>query len=137
MSTAPEVLPHVDAIEAALSEVGLTVYTGGAPTSGGWTPPTQYAVLYPEPGQAMCESLADVRSDFEMGFQVTCIGASVERVLWVADRVRAALRLPLAVAGRSCWRAEEEGGPPVARDDDVTPPQWFLPVQYRLKSTSN
>lgn len=133
MST-PTVLPHVDAVQAALEGAGLTVYLGGTPTSSGWTPPDQFCVLYPEPGEAVRESLADVRSDFMATFQVTCVGGSMERALWVADKVRQALIGPLSVAGRSAWRPEDLGGPPVQRDDDTTPPSWFVPVQYRIKS---
>jgi hypothetical protein len=133
MST-PTVLPHVDAVQAALEGVGLVVYLGGTPTSSGWVPPDKYAVLYPEPGEAVRESLADVRSDFMATFQVTCVGGSMERALWVADKVRQALVGPLSVAGRSAWRPEDLGGPPVQRDDDTNPPSWFVPVQYRIKS---
>lgn len=124
----------MDAVQAALEEGGLTVYLGGAPTTAGWTPPQQYAVLYPEPGEAVRESLADTRADFMATFQVTCVGASVERALWVADKVRQALYGPLTVDGRTAWRPEDLGGPPVQRDDDTTPPSWFVPVQYRIKS---
>ncbi|MFF7610745.1 hypothetical protein [Streptomyces lavendulae] len=130
----PTVLPHLDAVQAALATAGLTVYLGGAPTSAGWTPPDKYAVLYADAGTAVRESLGDRRDHFEALVQVTCVGASMDRALWVADRVRLALAVPLAVAGRASWRPEELGGPPVQRDDDVTPPLWFLPVQYRLQS---
>ncbi|MFD7609718.1 hypothetical protein [Streptomyces sp. NPDC059828] len=134
--TTPTVLPHMDAVQAALTATGLTVYLGGTPTSSGWVPPDKFAVLYFDPGMAVRESLADRRTDFDVTFQVTCVGGSVERALWVADKVRQALSVQLTVAGRASWRPEDLGGPPVARDDDVTPPLWFLPVQYRLKSTS-
>jgi hypothetical protein len=134
--TAPTVLPHVDAVQTALEDAGLTVYLGGTPTSAGWTPSDKYCVLYPEPGEALRESLADQRTDFITTFQVTCVGGSLERALWVADRVRQALNGPLSVAGRSAWRPEDLGGPPVQRDDDTTPPSYFVPVQYRLKSVS-
>jgi hypothetical protein len=133
MST-PAVLPHVDAVQAALEAADLMVYLGGAPTAPGWTPPDKFAVLYPEPGEAVRESLADTRTDFVTTFQITCVGGSMERALWVADRARAALSAPLAVEGRATWRPEELGGPPVQRDDDTNPPSWFVPVQYRLMS---
>ncbi|MGW0626425.1 hypothetical protein [Streptomyces sp. NPDC002758] len=132
--TTPTVLPHMDAVQAALTLGGLTVYLGGAPASSSWIPPDKYAVLYPEPGEAVRESLADVRSDFVATFQITCVGASVEHALWVADKARAALSAPLTVAGRATWRPEDLGGPPVQRDDDTNPPSWFVPVQYRLMS---
>lgn len=124
----------MDAVQEALTDAGLTVYLGGTPTTTGWTPPDKYAVLYPEPGEAVRESLADTRADFMAVFQVTCVGGSMERALWVADRVRQALSGPLSVEGRSAWRPEDLGGPPVQRDDDTNPPSWFVPVQYRIKS---
>lgn len=132
--TVPTALPHMDAVQAALSEAGLTVYLGGTPASAGWTPPDKFAVLYPNPGMVGRASLADDRTDFTGMVQVTCVGGSVERALWVADRVRQALSGPLTVAGRNAWRPEDQGGPPVQRDDDVTPPLWFVPVQYLIQS---
>lgn len=135
--TAPAVLPHRNAVKAALEGAGLVVGLGGAPPSA---PPkgttTRYAVLYFDPGRSVSESLADLRTDFDGGFQVACVGPTEEQALWVADEVRAALSPRLVVEGRTPWRAEELGGPPVQRDDDVTPPLYFLPVQYRLQSTS-
>jgi hypothetical protein len=135
VTTTPDVLPEMDAVQAALETAGLTVYVGGAPTAAGWSPPAQYTVLYPDPGTAVRESLADDRTDLATLMQVTCVGATVERALWVAGRVRAALSAPLVVDGRACWRPEDLGGPPVQRDDDVTPPVFFVPVQYQLRST--
>jgi hypothetical protein len=134
MSTPPDVLPHLDAVQAALEAADLTVYVGGAPTAAGWTAPDKFAVLYPDAGMAVRASLADNRTDFNSTMQVTCVGSDVERALWVATRVRQALAAPLAVQGRACWPAEDLGGPPVQRDDDVTPPVYFVPVQYRLMS---
>jgi hypothetical protein len=79
-------------------------------------------------------SLAGERTDFTNLVQVTCVGASVERALWVADKVRQALSGPLTVAGRKTWQPEDQGGPPIQRDDDVTPPLWYVPVQYQIQS---
>lgn len=135
MATVPEVLPHLDAVQAALENADLVVYVGGTPSAAGWSAPDKFAVLYPGPGMAVRESLADQRSDFDCTMQITCVGGDPERTLWVADKVRKALASPLTVEGRSCWPPEDLGGPPLARDDDVTPPLWFLPVQYRICST--
>ncbi|WP_263165399.1 hypothetical protein [Streptomyces sp. SCSIO ZS0520] len=126
----PDVLPVVDAVRAALTTVGLTVYVGGAPDKAG----PMYAVLYPDPGTAVRQSLADDRGGLDSLMQITCVGTTVERALWVAARARSGLAAPLVVAGRSCWLPEDLGGPPVQRDDDVTPPLFFVPVQYRLMS---
>ncbi|MGW5126682.1 hypothetical protein ACWEQ7_22030 [Streptomyces sp. NPDC004069] len=130
----PDVLPHLDAVQAALEDAGLTVYVGGTP-GGRWTPPDHFAVLYPDPGMATSESLANARTGFEATMQITCVGGDPVRALWVAGRVRQALAVPLEVEGRSCWPPEDLGGPPVQRDDDVTPPLWYVPVQYRIRST--
>lgn len=132
---APAILPHLDAVKAALEVASLTVYVGGIPASSGWTAPDKFCVLYPDPGMAVSESLADERTDFDSTMQITCVGGDVERVLWVADRVRTALAGPLTVEGRNCWPPKDLGGPPVSRDDDVTPPLYFVPVQYRICST--
>lgn len=133
MST-PAVLPHRDAVKAALEAAQLVVGLGGAPDPVPGT--SMYAVVYFTPGQSVSESLADQRTDFDGLFQVTCVGPDEERCLWVADKVRKALFAPIAVDGRKAWRPEELGGPPVQRDDDVSPPLFYVPIQYRLKSTS-
>jgi hypothetical protein len=130
----PGILPHVDAIEAALTDAGLAVSVGAAPdplpAATGWV------VLYPDPGRADAASLADDRTLFEATVQATCVGATAAQALWVADTVRTALTGPLTAAGRAVWRPEELGGPPLARDDDVSPPLYFLAVQFRLRSTT-
>lgn len=130
--TAPAVLPHLDAMQAALVGAGLAVGLGGAPVPAA----DRYVALYPDPGQAMSESLADRRTDVAVMVQVTCVGPTAEQALWVADKVRGAFFGDLAVEGRVSWRPEELGGPPVSRDDTVTPPLYVLPVQYRLRSTT-
>lgn len=131
---APDIKPHVDAVTAALVAAGLAVGDGGAPAS---IPSTgAYAALYFDPGQSVPESLADQRTDFAVSFQVTAVGPTAEKCRWAAQRARIALHAPLTVAGRTAWRPEELGGPPMQRDDDVSPPLYYLPVQYRLQSTS-
>lgn len=134
MTTAPDIKPHLDAVVGALEGAGLAVGQGGAPspvpTSG------RYVALYFAPGTVGRESLADQRTNFSMLFQVTCVGPTATQCLWVAQQVRRALYGRLAVDGRAVFRPEELGGPPLSRDDDVSPPLFFLPVQYRLNSTS-
>lgn len=131
--TAPTVLPHVAAVQAALAAAGLTVYLGGAPADPAPLPKV-YAVVYSGPGSASSDSLADDRTTLDVLLQVTCVATTPEGALGTADRTRAALSPPLAVDGRATWRPEELGGPPLQRDDDVTPPLWYLPVQYRIRS---
>lgn len=133
---APDIKPHVDAVLAALADAGLTVGDGVAPATAALPPTGIYAVLYFDPGQSLPESLADQRTDFDLSFQVTCVGPTAEKCRWAVQQTRAALHSPLTVPGRTSWRPEELGGPPIQRDDDVTPPLYYLPVQYRLQSTA-
>jgi hypothetical protein len=130
--TAPAVLPHVDAVQAALVGAGLAVGLGGAPVPA----VSKYVALYPDPGQSVSESLADRRTDVMLMVQATCVGPTAEQALWVADKVRSALAGVLTVDGRVAWRPEELGGPPVSRDDDVTPPLFYVPIQFQIRSTT-
>lgn len=133
MTVAPAVLPHVKAVKEALETAGLIVYEGGAPP--GPTPlPKTYTVLFPDPGRPEAASLADDRTTLVVLVQVTCVATTSDGAVGTADRVAAALAAPLVVGGRATWKPEHAGGPPVARDDDVTPPLYFQPVQFRLRS---
>ncbi|MFJ2631060.1 hypothetical protein ACIO6U_03725 [Streptomyces sp. NPDC087422] len=134
----PLALPHYNAIRAALAPLAdratgpIAVGDGGAPDP---IPENRlYVALYVSPGRATVASLADDRTGLVLAVQVTSVGPTPERALWVADRVREVLAVRLTVAGRGTWRTEEQGGPPVQRDDGVTPPLYFVPVQYRLTS---
>lgn len=132
----PDIKAHLDAVTTALAGAGLAVGDGVAPAAAAIPATGIYVVLYADAGRSVRESLADARTDFELLFQVTCVAPTPEKTRWAAQRVRMALTGPLAVAGRSAWRPEELGGPPIQRDDDVSPPLYYLPVQYRLQSTS-
>lgn len=136
MSTAPASLPHRDAILEALEAAGLTVGRGVTPKADDIPASGAYAVLYMAPGVSVSESLADERTDWSGWFQVTCVGPTDEIALWVADRARQALHAPLTVPGRLVWRAEPDPPPPLERDDDVTPPLYYIPLQFTLRSTT-
>lgn len=133
MST-PAVLPHVDAVTAALEGAGLTVYFGGAPSGIVPTDNSPFVVLYPDPGQPVAASLADERTHFSTVVQLTCVGLTAEQATNVSDRALAALAAPLAVAGRASWKPESLDGQPVKRDDDVTPPCYYAVSRWRLRS---
>jgi hypothetical protein len=127
----PQVLPHIDAVTTALTGAQLTVYLGGAPQ--GVAPP--YAVLYPSSGAPVRASLADDRVNWLSVLQITCVGTTAEQALNYADRAHAALDPPLVVAGRTGWRPEALDGTPVTRDDQVTPPVYYVAARWRLRST--
>lgn len=134
--TAPQLLPHVQALAAAviaLPGVPLAVYIGGAPA--GPTPlPDTYVVLYPDPGIVTAMSLADDRTELAGLVQATCVGSTPEGAVGTADRVAQAWDGELLVSGRACWRPQRLGGPPLQRDDDLVPAAWYLPVQYAIHS---
>lgn len=132
--TTPAVLPHVDAVSAALTTAGLTAYLGGAPPGVSPTAADPYVVLYPEPGRAEVASLADNRTNFSAVVQLTCVGLTAEQAMSVSDRAAAALSAVLTVTGRTSWKPEPLDGQPVQRDDDVTPPCFYAPSRYRLRS---
>lgn len=133
--TTPAVLPHVDAVTAALGAASLTVYLGGAPPGVEPTDTQPYIVLYPDPGTPVRASLADDRVDFTAVVQLTCVGLTAEQALSVCDRATAALSGPLIVDGRTAWRPEALEGQPVRRDDDITPPCFYAISRFRLRST--
>ena len=132
--TTPAVLPHVDAVIAALQGAGLTVYFGGAPPNTSPTASQPYLVLYPTPGRAVPASLADNLIDFVGEVQLTAVGLTAEQAANVADRSMAAMAAVPAVAGRVSWKPEFLDGQPVQRDDDVTPPNFYAVARYRLRS---
>lgn len=128
--TTPASLPHVDAVQAALTTAQIPAYLGGAPQDV--TAP--YVVLYPEPGAPGAASLADDRVWWSGIVQATSVGQTAEQALNVADRCATALSAPLQVAGRASWRPQALGGQPVRRDDDVTPPVYYAVARWRLRS---
>ncbi|MFI9332010.1 hypothetical protein ACIGZJ_31265 [Kitasatospora sp. NPDC052868] len=129
----PEDLPHVLAAQSAIEATGLAVYLGGAPAGRALLPAT-YVVLYPSPGIESAASLADDRTGLDLMLQATAVATTPEGAIGTAGRVRRAVAGGLVVDGRVCWRPEALGGPPLQRDDDVTPPLWYLPMQYRIRS---
>lgn len=134
MSSPPAVLPHVDAVTAALEAANLVVYLGGAPAGVAPTDGAPYIVLYPEPGRPVVASLADDRTLFSAVVQLTCVGLTAEQAANVSDRALAALLVPLTVAGRTSWKPESLDGQPVKRDDDVVPPCYYAVSRWRLRS---
>jgi hypothetical protein len=141
VTAVPLALPHRNALLAALTPLSqrqtgpIAIGEGGAPDP---VPKSGlYAVLYVSPGRRLPASLMDDRTVLSLPFQVTSVGPTAERALWVADRVAEALAPLLTIDGRTAWRVEEQGGPALQRDDGVTPPVYYLPVQYRLSSIAS
>lgn len=92
-----------------------------------------YTVLYASAGQALTNRLGSGASGLAWTFQVTCVGGDDIRALWCVDTVRAAF------TGRRLrnGRLRELGDPgPVRRDDDETPPRYYLPLTFAVYATA-
>jgi hypothetical protein len=132
--TAPTgVLDHATAVQVLL-DAQLPASVGVAIGSGvGLTAP--YAVVYPDPGTPE-GSLGDRYRDLLVEFQVTCVGAGPQQAMDVAGRVRTVLLTQLPViSGRvvqPLW--QEPTGERLRRDDDVSPPLWYLPLIFQMRT---
>lgn len=136
--TAPApVRAHVDGLMALLAaQLGglgeaVAVYRAKAPAAA--VPP--YVVLYAGPGRHE-GSLGDRFRDLFLEFQITAVGTTSEQAEWAADAARLVLlTMQPTVPGRQVqplWQVDSSQ--PVARDDDVTPPLFYLPVIYQMRS---
>lgn len=126
-----------DAVWAVLDAVtNVNTYDGEVPK----TPPLDpdgrvhaYAVLYATPGNLHTTNLTGVQSALLGGFQVTCVGGNPTRALWCVDKVRTAMATTVTIDGRAYpIRAREEDPGSVRRDDDVSPPRHWVPVEFQV-----
>lgn len=139
-----EVDPHAEAILEVLRTATMPngdpvpIGDGVAPKSG--TPGTVVApcaVLHLRPGGWTSGSLGKTQSDMYLRFQVTCVGKTAREARVVADCVGAYIEgATTTIDGRETVKI---GRPPGAgpilnpeRDDDVRPPLFYVPVEYRL-----
>ncbi len=137
--------PHAAAILTALAPLEeLTPPTkvgdGVAPKSSTGAIVAPCAVLHMRPGGEMFSSVGCTDTDATISFQVTCVGKTAEQARIVADQVASELDgATLTVAGREVFRVRRPrgvvGGNP-ERDDDVTPPLFYIPAYYQLMSVS-
>lgn len=134
--------PHAEAILAALGTVTvasqpLKVGDAIAPKSASGSIVAPCAVLYLLPGGIVTGALCERVVDGELRFQVTCVGRMAVEARTVADKVTEKLSAGLTVTGRSIpWVRQEYVGSNVDRDTDVSPPLFYVPVQFRLWSIS-
>ncbi|MGI5233843.1 hypothetical protein [Actinoallomurus sp. CA-142502] len=131
--------PHTDALEAALTGVGVLVGRGGRPDDGGWqgepgrTAFTAYAVLYPGAGIPDGD-LADPSEYLDYRCQVTCVAATSEGAEAVADKVKTLVGRRLTVAGRSSYPVWLTLDRPASRDDSVAPPVHYLVLELAFRT---
>lgn len=135
--------PHAAAILDALAPLeGLSqpigVGDGVAPLSGdGVLAPC--AVLHLRPGGQWFDSVGAYATDGIMPFQITCVGITAAQARIVADKVATYLEgADLDVDSRAVYRVRRRSGPSgtAERDDTLTPPLFYLTVQYQLLSAA-
>lgn len=94
------------------------------------------AILYGRQGGTFDNGLGCQDQDGTLQFQVTYVGRSAAEALTVADEGTTALTsTPMAVTGRKLQRARRlSPSAQTMRDTDVTPPMFYVPVMYRLRT---
>lgn len=145
MTTPIALNPHAIAILDRLEPlkartVPIAVGDGAAPGSHDGAIVAPCAVLHFRPGGEMFSSVGCSNTDATIPFQITCVGITAEQARIVHDAVADLLEgASLTVAGREIFRVRRPrgvlGGPP-ERDDDVTPPLFYIPAYYSLISAS-
>ena len=102
----------------------LSVGTGEAPADAATRTP--YAVRYvlaEDDDPEARGDLADPHRGTLFSWQITSVGKTEDEVLWLMQKVRAALLgWTPSVSGLQCSAIEKDGGDRIARDDGVQPP---------------
>lgn len=148
-TAAPTAMPITDQLETLLKTLdGVTYYRSEVddhpPTLDGSNRVAPYVVLYPapaKPGDPGQQTLAYSGADLDYGCQITCAAGFSVDAEFLADRVRA------LVEGWSPVLEDTAVGqmrPPVGFDPgfvqrsgpEVTPPRFWVPLQYRLTATT-
>lgn len=132
--TQPDLLPHAEAIIDRLESADLVVGDHVAPKSPNGQIVAPCVVLYLLPGGQQSGNLGQVDVDAWLPFQLTCVGRMAAQAMNTADIAHQALTgTPLEITDRHIASIRRNGfGARAERDDDVTPPLFYVPVQYRL-----
>lgn len=133
----PETDALINAISGAGVNVGDHIRPGGAGFPGGDTtqPFQPYAVLYQGVTLDVDGPVSDPFADTVNEYQVTSVGISRSSASVIADKVKHALLAGLAIPGRRVQLVKWERGNPAERDDDVTPPLFYVIDQYSIATS--
>lgn len=122
----------------------LNVFDGIVPTD----PPRDlamkalpYAVLYMGGGRSFNDRHGAKPTNLAGGFQITCAAGTTRGCNWAVDVVRAAFIGKQLLVGLEHGLVREPVGyePGPARRDDKVPAdiRWYLPLQFRLATTTS
>lgn len=140
----PALLPHASAILERLD--GLTLPNGNPVVIGDHVAPkaaenrvvAPCVVFYLRAGGSLSGDLNQTEMDGWLPFQLTSVGLTAAQAMSVSDRAHTRLTASrLTVAGRLIARCRRQTfGTRAERDNDVTPPLFYVPVEYRLWTVS-
>lgn len=140
--TAPARGPVTDALHTLLNAAAILTGDGTRPPGGGFPgedstlPFVPYAVLHQGVTLDIDGPVADPNADVVDEFQLTSVGVTRASASVIADRARAALLgTALTVPGRHVQLVEWTGGRPADRDDDVTPPLFYVIDLYSVATS--
>lgn len=132
--------PHTAAVVAAIAAIPMLVGRSTKPSGAGWqgNPGTstyvRYAVVFPSQGTPD-GNVSEPLEYLDYTAQINVFGATETQAEDAADDVRAALiGQRLTVAGRSTYRVQTPGGPPVIKDESVAPPVFMAVVEIAFRS---
>lgn len=133
----PYLLPHAEALVTRLETTNIAVgnHRNVLSSTGKITAPA--IVLYLRSGGQISGSVGCPDTDAWLPFQLTCIGQVADQAMWVADQAHAALvSSPLTVPDRAIFRLKRTWfGASAERDEQVVPPLFYVPAEYRMWST--
>lgn len=125
--------PYAAAIKAKL--VGMQVGGGVAPKSSTGRIVTPCSVLYLGNADRLGDGLGCIGDDATLRFQLTSVDITDEGAMAQDARAKVLLHdTEITVDDRFTCRVAWERSQPVNRDDDVTPPCFYVPSVYSLMS---
>ncbi len=129
------------AVQTVLTNAGLLVGAGEAPTGSGWQGDPSasafkpYVALYPMGGR-LDGSIDYGAEDVDAMFQLTCVGSTQEQAEWCADTARVALlSTNPTVDGRFIGLVSVDSLGTAVRDDHVQPPVWFIADRFAVMTS--
>lgn len=134
--------PETDALLAVLASADILAGDGLKPPDAGWPledtsqPFLPYVVLFQGVTVQIDGPVTDPNADTISEYQLTSIGVTRASASVLARNAKdALLNTPLAIADRTVQRVEWVAGRPAQRDDDVTPPLFYVIDIYTVNTS--